>query len=153
MHYSVVRTAVWAATLAIVLILAFTRGGRSERWAAGSLFAGWLITLAVYRYRPGGTEWEVLAVDIALLAALMVIALRSARYWPLFAAGFHLLAVVTHVARTVDVHVNHWAYITAEIIWGYLLAFAIGYGAWTYRRVQPAANAGPVIIDPGATRR
>jgi hypothetical protein len=152
-RYPEIRTAVWAATLVVVVALAFIRGGRSERWAASALAAGWLTTLVVYRYRIGGTEWGVLAVDIALLAALLWIALRSPRYWPLFAAGFHLLAVVTHLARTVDIHVNHWAYITAEIIWGYLLAFAIGYGAWTYPRAQPAANAAPAITDPGATRR
>jgi hypothetical protein len=151
-HYPEIRTAVWAATLVAVVVLAFTRGGRSERWAASALFAGWLTTLLVYRYRTGGTEWGVLSVDLALLLVLVWIALRSRRFWPMFAAGFHLLAVVTHVARTVDIHVNHWAYITAEIIWGYLLAFAIGYGAWTAPR--HALSGAPVVtVEPGVTRR
>lgn len=153
MSYASIRTAVWVATLIVTCALALTRGGRSERVAAGALSAGWLLTVIAYRFRFGGTEWGILAIDVALLGVLAWIALRSDRYWPLTAAGFHLLAVITHVARIVDVHVNHWGYITAEIIWGYLLAIAIGYGAWTYRRGQLAANAGGAFANPSDTRR
>jgi hypothetical protein len=152
-NYPEIRTSIWAATLVAVVILAFTRGRRSERWAASALFLGWLLTLLVYRTPAAGTQWPLFAVDAALLVVLLWIALRSRRYWPMFAAGFHFLAIVTHVARTVDVHVNHWAYITAEIIWGYLLAFAIGYGAWTAMRPQTDAFDGAPIAEPGATRR
>lgn len=132
-----------------VCAIAAVRGRNEERLAAGGLLAGWALTMVAYRYQGHQTEWGILLIDVALLALLAGIALRSARYWPLFAAGFHLLAVVTHVARSVDPSVTGWAYITAEIIWGYLLAFAIGYGAWTAPR-QAQANA---PADAGATRR
>jgi hypothetical protein len=104
--------------------------------------------MAVYRTGFRETEWGIFAVDAALLALLCWIALRSPRYWPLLAAGFHLLAVVTHLAKSVDRQVGAWAYITAEIIWGYLLALTIGYAAWTAPRQLALANA-----DAAATRR
>ncbi len=93
--------------------------------------------MTVYREQFTQTEWGILLVDLALLALLVGIALRSSSFWPLFAAGFHLLALMTHFANAVDVEVGAWAYYTAEIIWGYLLAFAIAVGAWSYRHGRP----------------
>jgi len=133
----------WTLTVIAVMAVTIWRGGPEERLAANSLLIGWLLTKLVYRYQGGQTEWGILAVDVGLLAVLLWIALRSTRYWPMFAASFHLLAVVTHIAKTADPTVGGWAYITAAIIWSYLLAFAIGYGAWT----------APMNAPAGATRR
>ncbi|MCR5878058.1 hypothetical protein [Phenylobacterium sp. J367] len=142
----------WAATVVGVCALALWRGGPDEKLAAGGLLVGWTLTRTVYQFKGEQTEWGIAGVDLALLALLVYIALRSRRYWPLFAAGFHLLAVVTHLARGLDPRVGGWAYITAEIIWGYLLAITIGLGAWKARERQLAAET-PAIADPGATRR
>lgn len=138
-----VRAFVWAATVIGVCAVALWRGGDDERLGAVGLLGGWALTMLTYRSQFQHTEWGIFVVDAALLALLVWIALRSGRYWPIFAAGFHLLAIVTHIAKTVDQTVGAWAYITAEIIWGYLLAFTIGYGAWTAAANDPA----------GATRR
>lgn len=123
-----------------VCAIAVRRGGPHERLAAGGLLAGWALTMVVYRSQFSQTEWGILLVDAALLTLLVWVALRSERFWPLFAAGFHLLAIVTHVANIVDQGVGAWAYLTAEIIWGYLLAFAIGFGAWTARAHAPEGD-------------
>lgn len=132
-----------------VCTIAAVRGRNEERLAAGGMLAAWALTMVVYRTQGQQTEWGILIIDLALLGLLVGIALRSSRYWPLFAAGFHLLAVVTHVARSVDSSVTGWAYITAGIIWGYLVVFAVGYGAWTAPR-RGQANA---PTPAGATRR
>ena len=92
-------------------------------------------------------------MDLAFLGLISWTALKSSRYWPLFAAGIHLLAVITHVARALDPTLGGWAYITAGIIWGYLLAFIIGYGAWTAPNRQEAYDAEPDVTPPGATLR
>ncbi len=131
------RALIWAITVLLVCVVAVRRGGPYERLASGGLLAAWAMTMLVYRSQFTQTEWGIFVVDGAMLALLTWIALRSARYWPLFAAGFHLLAAVTHVANMVDVKVGAWAYLTAEIIWGYLLAATIGYGAWTSRPDSP----------------
>lgn len=125
------------------------RGGRDERLAGNSVLIAWLLTKLVSRYQGLETEWGVLVVDLGLLAVLLWLALRSRRHWPLFAAGFHLLAVITHIARMVDPTVGGWAYLTANIMWANLVLVAIAYGAWTAPR-RGQANA---PTPAGATRR
>ncbi len=147
MSADAIRAFVWAATVLVVCALAVWRGRRDEQLAAGIMLAAWAVTMVVYRSGFQQTEWGILAVDAGALAGFIWIALRSDRFWPLFGAGFHLLAVVTHVARLADPGVGGWAYITAEIVWGYFLAAAIGYGAWTAHGA-PAENPDD---DPAAT--
>lgn len=150
MSADAIRAFVWAATVLLVCALAVWRGRRDEQLAAGIMLAAWAVTMVVYRSGFQQMEWGILLVDVGALGGFVWIALRSDRFWPLFGAGFHLLAVITHVARLADPGVGGWAYITAEIVWGYMLALAIGYGAWTARGAQPASTDD----DPaGATRR
>lgn len=127
-----------------VCALAIWRGRDEERLAAAGLLANWALTLVVYRSRSQETQWAMLALDSALLALYMWIALRTRRFWPLPVAGFQLLCVVTHVAHAVDARVTGWAYITAGIVWSYLILFTIGYGAWTaprYAEMDDEPNA------------
>lgn len=140
------RALVWAVTVLVVCSIAVWRGRRDEQLAAGVMLAGWALSMLVSRSAFHQLEGGVMAVDIAALVAFVWIALRSPRYWPMFAAGFHLLAVVTHLARGADHGVGGWAYYTAEILWGYLLAFAIGYGAWT----APGAYRADLARERGA---
>jgi hypothetical protein len=137
-----IRAFVWAATVLVVCALAVWRGRRDEQLAAGIMLAAWAVTMLVSRSGFQQMEWGILLVDLAALAGFITIAMTSHRYWPLFAAGFHLLAIVTHAGRSMDPAVGGWAYLTAEILWGYLLAIAIGYGAWTAPR-SPLEAGGP----------
>lgn len=146
---------VWPTALLGVCAVAAWRGRDDERLGAGGFLAAWALTLVVFQSRNTETQWPVLLIDIALLVSFVALALRSLRYWPLFAAGFQLLAVLTHVASALDTGVSGWAYQTAGIIWGYLAIASIGYGAWTaprrYAEIE-AELAGPRAL-PGATLR
>lgn len=144
----------WATYITLICTVSLWLGGASERWAAGVIFCGWLASWVLAKTSPGGYGDGVAVVDVILLAVLVVIALRSSRYWPLWAAGFHLLAVMTHWAHLLDPSVGSWTYQTAGIIWGYLLVGALAFGtwgAWRERR-QPAMSGGP-MTDPGPTLR
>jgi hypothetical protein len=143
---------VWPAALFSVVGIAVSRGGREERIAAAGVLVAWLLTTIVYRTGLRETQWPVLVIDSCLLVLYLWIALRSTRYWPLFTAGFKLLAVVTHIANYLDTGVSGWAYWTAEIIWSYLALFTIGYAAWTAPRYAVIDEADPRTA-PGATRR
>ncbi|MBI1197250.1 MAG: hypothetical protein GC203_05245 [Phenylobacterium sp.] len=125
---------VWPTALMVACGLAVWRGRDEERLAAAGLLANWALTLVVFRSRSQETQWAILALDSALLALYMWIALRTRRFWPLPVAGFQLLCVVTHVAHAVDPRVSGWAYLTAGIVWSYLILFTISYGAWTAPR-------------------
>lgn len=142
---------VWPTALMVVCSLALWRGRDDERLAAAGNLANWAITLVVFKSRSVETQWYVMVVDVALLALYVWLALRSGRYWPLFAAAFALLVVLTHLAHALDTGVSGWAYLTAALIWSYLALFAIGYGAWT---APYYATETPEPADaPGATLR
>lgn len=137
-----------------VCAIAVWRGRDLERLAAGAELATWALTLLVFKSRSESTQWAVLAIDVALFAVLLWIALRSMRYWPLLAAGFQLLALITHFAHAVDALISGWAYLTAILIWNYLTLFAIGYGAITAPRRYAEIDAlEPPPAMAGAMRR
>ena len=137
-----------------VCAIAVWRGRDLERLAAGAELATWALTLLVFKSRSESTQWAVLAIDVALFAVLLWIALRSTRYWPLLAAGFQLLALLTHFAHAVDALVSGWAYLTAILIWNYLTLVAIGYGAVTAPRRYAEIDAlEPPPAMAGAMRR
>lgn len=135
----------------LVCVLAVWRGRDDERLAAAGNLASWAISLVVFKSQSSETQWQVMAVDVALLMLYVWLAMRSRRFWPLFASAFALLIVATHMAHALDTGVSGWAYLTAALIWSYLALFAIGYGAWT----APYYDTGsPDPTDaPGATLR
>ncbi|MDZ4367596.1 MAG: hypothetical protein U0987_11315 [Afipia sp.] len=143
---------VWPTALLAVCALAVWRGRDDERLAAGSVLAGWALTLMVFKSRSEDTQWAVLLIDMGLFSVLTWVALRTRRYWPLFAAAFQLLLVVTHLARALDAGVSGWAYLTAGLVWSYLMLAAVGYGAWT-AVYDTEAEAGLADDVPGAIRR
>jgi len=133
---------------------ALWKGGWAERAVAGGFLLSWFADAVLKDHRFAGPQWASFVSDSAFFLLILWVALRSGRYWPLFAAAFQLLEVVTHAASIVARHLSAWAYITANVIWTYLLLGALAVGVWgEFRRVsQPTANDAPTP-DPGATRR
>lgn len=109
---------------------ALWKGGWQERLVAAGLVLGWAITALVRDYSYTQPQWGGFAVTVVNLVLFMAVALRSRKSWPLWAAGFQLLAVITHGARIVDPTVGAWAYITAGVIWTYCIMAALGVGVW-----------------------
>lgn len=137
-----------------VCILAAWRGRDDERLAAGGLLANWALSLVVFKSQSEETQWAVSLFDGALTILYFWIALRTRRYWPLFAGGFQLLVMVTHLGHAIDPRVSGWAYLTAQLLWAYLVMISIGYGAMTAPRRYADIEALEAEIDvPGATRR
>jgi hypothetical protein len=133
---------------------AFWKGGREEQSSAAALLLSLAATLALRDRSWMGIQWGAFASDILLLVFLVVLALRSKRYWPLCAAAFQLLCVVTHVARIVDPGVRAWAYATGQVIWSQAMMLALGVGVLnTWRAERQVARAAIPAGTPGATRR
>lgn len=82
---------------------AFLAGGRDGRWATTMLLGAALATIPASKLNPswGSTHFGVLGVDLALLAGLVWLALRTDRYWPIWLAALHLGAVATHLATLI----------------------------------------------------
>lgn len=133
-------TWLWIIAVTTVCAAALWRGGPSERAAAAAIYAGWLASVAVSDRSPSGFDahWAIFVVDVLLLVFLIALALRSDRFWPMAAAGFHFLTIVTHGARVIDPTFDVWVYLTAEIVWGYLMLTALACGVWARWRERAA---------------
>ncbi|KPF80510.1 hypothetical protein IP88_00030 [alpha proteobacterium AAP81b] len=118
-------------------VIAWRWGGLDEKLAAsGFAVAGLASNLANQSFYVH-TETGVLAVDIMLLAGLIALALRSDRFWPMYAAAFQLVAVTVHVASMTE-HGNFaWAYAVGLIFWTYPVLIALMAGTWFEGRFRP----------------
>lgn len=123
--------------LAVTCGYAFCRGGRYERIVASVCILGSFATVAVnsplnhmYVHVEGGA----LFVDMAVLAAFIVVALQSDRFWPLWVAGLQLTTSVAHFLKALDPHLVPQAYGLAVRFWSYPILVIVAVGAWRNHR-------------------
>lgn len=139
--------------MALVAIGAMLRGGVEERLVVWGLCLNAVLTVTLRDLSWPHVQWIGFGLDAALLGLLVWIALRSAKYWPMPAAAFQLLATATHIAKLVDTHVEQWAYLSAIVIWTYALTLTLGVGVWnSWREASYRANAGPFAPTAEARR-
>ena len=133
---------VWAVAMFAVSAFALWRGGRTERAVAVANIVAWIATIVVQnRHNWLDPQWGVFAVDVVFLLLLLWFVVRSSRLWILPAAAFQLLAVVTHAAILADGGVRAWAYVTALILWSYLVLITLAVGTYTNWRGASAPPA------------
>lgn len=84
------------------------------------------------RYR--GVETGVLVVDLLVLATFVLVALRSPRFWPLWAAGLQLTSSAAHLMKAIDEHLLPIAYGTAVAMWSYPILIILAVATWRTRR-------------------
>jgi hypothetical protein len=80
------------------------------------------------------TETGVLVVDFLLLAGLMVLALKSDRFWPMYAASFQFVGSLVHVASMTEQGSYAWAYAVGLVFWSYPVMIALMVGTWLEAR-------------------
>ncbi len=78
-------------------------------------------------------------VDFSLLAILVLLALFSRRYWPLWATGFHLIACLTHLAVYADPAFRPSAYATYSQLWTFPTLGALILGCLDLRWLRPGS--------------
>lgn len=114
-------------------------GGLDEHIASVAFLvatgSSWLFTSTDY----ADTETMVLLIDLVLLACLTVLALRSDRFWPLWAAAFQLVGTTVHFASMAETGDFAWAYAVGLIFWSYPVMIALGVGTWLEGRHRRAA--------------
>lgn len=123
---------VYAVVVAIVSTLAFRRGEEDERSAMlafilaalGSQFASFSGS-----YWRAGPEYWVMAVDAALLVALIAVARHSRKFWPLWATASQLVGTMTHCVRFFDPSLAFEVYATTQPFWAFPLLLAIATGS------------------------
>lgn len=131
--------AAYFALLFIVSAYAFLRGRTDERIAATICIVASIasvIAMSPLRGRYSHVEIGVLLVDGLALTAFVLLALRSERFWPLWAAGLQLTTLVAHVLKAVQLDLIPHAYAAAARFWVYPIFLIIVVGTWRSRHRQ-----------------
>lgn len=118
-----------------VCAYAILRGGRDERMGAIALAAAAVLSPMAVSHQWGGPELGVIFVDLALLAALIMLAMRSRAFWPMWAAGFQGCAVAVHVVATRSPTMLPAVYAETLAVWAYPVLAALAAGTWLETRV------------------
>ncbi len=111
-------------------------GRSSERWTAFALLISALASPLLQEnlfFRP---ELGILLIDGGLLAYLVWLALRSDRFWPIYAAAFQIVGTTIHLASVADSNLWAKAYATAQVFWAYPVLFALLIGTWLEARYR-----------------
>ena len=89
------------------------------------------------RYFPvdySAVEISDLIVDTAVLSAFVAIAIRSDRFWPLWAAGLQLTISMSHTFKAIEPGLPPLVYGAAERFWSYPTLLVVFIGAWRQHR-------------------
>lgn len=112
------------------IVVALTYGGRDERLAAVLIILAAMLTPVLEGAGYTSPEMGVLIVDLSLFLGLGWIALRSSRFWPIWAAGLQLGALFVHLAAIRLPHLSPGAYFETLLIWSYAVLTALAAGVW-----------------------
>ncbi len=135
----------WAALIG-TCVYAFLRGGRPERIGAAVNVLGCLVTLVARlalasAWLPAAAT--VLLIDLAVAACFFWLAIRTIRFWPIWACGFAVANILMSIMAAVVPHMALFAYHTGLGIYGYLALGALALGTFGLRdSVEPAVRDG-----------
>ncbi len=131
------------AQISVILIflitcaIALRWGGFEERLTAGAFILNAVITNVLdfgNRTRYSQVQTFELYADLALLALLLVLALRSDRFWPMWATAFQLVLILVHAGSGFQTGNFAWAYYVALIFWSFPLMLTLAAGTWLEAR-------------------
>jgi hypothetical protein len=126
---------------------ALWRGRRDERIVALVCLAAVVATkfaISPLTERFSRVELGLVLVDLGVLAAFVFVALRSDRFWPLWAAGLQLTSSLAHVLKAVEFSLIPEAYAAAAALWSYPILIILAVATWRgRRRSSPIGHAAP----------
>lgn len=117
----------YLAALAGAGVVAVKYGDWPERAGVGLIVGGSILTVpaSVIPGLNGPTALGILAVDAVVLVAFLYLVLKTDRFWPLWACGFHLVGVATHLATLSHPDIVPLAYKLVRGAWAYPMLAAI----------------------------
>jgi hypothetical protein len=136
---------VFNVVLASVCLSALLWGGAPERWGVVINLLGALVSAIVRKAH--GHHWMqfeagTCVIDIMVLWAFLILAQRSTRFWPVWAAGFALADISVHLARLTMPGIGFLAYGNAEVGCTYLALLVLAIGVAGHRQDRRAGRPG-----------
>lgn len=129
-----------------VILYAFSRGGGPERLAAMLLLLARLATLVMpfdYQTTFRTINWGNFLVDLGLLVALMTLATRANRFWPMWMAAIQLLTIGMHAVRVYDMQIVAIVYSRLSGQLAYPMLAMLAIGVWRHRQRLQAFGSDP----------
>ena len=131
------RIAIFIALLLVALGYAAWKGGGPERVmvviALTMVALDFLLSaLGLADYR--NLDREYLALDLMGAAATVTLALVAHRFWPMVAAVLHVLPLLGHISRALDVTMNPIAYLTMQVASSWLLPPLLVVATWRHQQ-------------------
>jgi hypothetical protein len=124
------------AALAACITMAWRWGGRDERLTALAFTIATIASGFSNQNHYGHVEFGVLAIDFLLLAGLLLLALKSDRFWPIWATAFQLVGTSVHIASMTETGEFAWAYAVGLIFWSYAVMASLMAGTWLEARFR-----------------
>jgi hypothetical protein len=139
---------IFITLLVITCGYALWRGRKYEQLSALVFLSA---TVATVLARSTGQERYIalersdLIIDSLVLLAMVAIALRSDRFWPLWIAGLQLTISMSHLLKALRPDLLPLAYAAAERFWSYPTLIILFIGAWRQhqRRISEQREALP----------
>jgi hypothetical protein len=124
--------------LVLCSVYAALAGGTTGRIGAALNVGATLATLfAQYAMPWSQTHIPVLIVDVLLMGALFALAMKSQVYWPIWAAGFHLITVTGHAATLIAPDFRSSFYYYFNGMWAIFVQMAMVWGITLDRMMIP----------------
>lgn len=133
-----------ANTVFLILSMGYgwLAGDRLDKQAAAWIVAALLGTLAAGTFAaPDRAMLAILLIDCVLLAAIVRIALRSSRYWPIWFAGLHLAGVACGMAALLAPPLHSDTLRVLAGFWGVPALLVMVFGLFLDRRASAQAQA------------
>lgn len=110
---------VFFTVLILCSVYAWVLGGKTGRAGAAIFLISSLCSFLAVRAHPGWvtTDFGLLCVDLGCFIALYMLSLRSSRYWPIWALGFQMVAIITHIATIIAPDIVPTAYQAIASFW------------------------------------
>lgn len=131
------RIILFLAFLLVALAYAARRGGAPERVMAAIALTMVVADAVLHRFVPiefATLDTGHLAIDLFGASSTVLLALCAHRFWPMFAAVLHLLPLLAHSSRLLDVTLHPAAYLTMQVAASWLVPPLLILATWRHQR-------------------
>lgn len=135
------RPLLYGILLWSIFVYAFRRGGWEERTVIlASVLATYLTVLFTVSFRIRYTKIElpIVLIDLGVFLLLQGIALKSAKFWPLWLAAFEGVVLLSHMAPLMPGVVPR-TYYDATALWSYPKLIVLAFGIANHHRAAVQA--------------